>query len=176
MNRLIEHLQKLGEGESRNAKLLRQWEGGGIFAAVLLGLDAVGIFCLILFVVKGGFSVGLLLPACLCAVGFYYVRHFFSLWRTAFLVSENGITMIDRKDNVRELSWDEIKIIYIRAANDVPGRNDIVFASADIACINDPKRLKKDAAFLFWMAYTKRKAEALSQYAESKIVRVSHST
>ena len=79
-----------------NAKLLRQWEGGGIFAAVLLGLDAVGIFCLILFTVKGGFSFGLLLPACLCAVGLYYVRHFFSLWRTTFLVSENGITMIDR--------------------------------------------------------------------------------
>lgn len=48
-----------------NTKLLRQWEGGCIFAAYLLSLCAVGIFCLILFVVKGGFSAGLILPVCM---------------------------------------------------------------------------------------------------------------
>ena len=153
-------------------KVLRQWEGGHIFAAVLLGLDAVGIFCLILFVVKGGFSFGLLLPACMCAGGFYYVWHFFSLWRTEFLVTEHGITMIDHKDHVRIFSWEQIQIIYVRSASDIPARNDIVFASADIACINEPRKAKDNAGFLFWMAYTKRKDEVLSQYAESKIIKM----
>ena len=169
-------LAKAGEGKSMDAKLLRQWEGGVIFAAILLGLDAVGIFCLILFAVKGAITAGLLLPLCMGIGLSYYVWHFFTLWRTAFLVSENGVTMINRKDTVRAFTWDEIKIIYIRAASDVPGRNDIVFASADIACINEPRKVKDDAGFLFWMAYTKHKDEVLSQYAESKIVRVSRLT
>lgn len=157
-----------------SAKLLRQWEGGYIFAAYLLSLCAIGIFGLILFIVKGGFSAGLLLPACMVAGALYYARHFFSLWRTAFLVSENGITVIDCKENVREFSWEEIKVIYVRSASDIPSKNDIIFASANIGSINciNNKKLKENADFLFWMSYTKKKENILSQFAESKIFKL----
>ena len=155
-------------------KVIRQWELGLVFSCSLLVLAAAELTCLFLVILKGDFSIPLLVPVIAGIVCLFFAYKFFSMWNTLFLISKDGVQVVRHCKASKELEWKEITNIYVNSSSLLPRKKYIIFSAGEIG---DPfgqtmKKLKNDPDFLAWISYTAEKERILREFAEDRISKI----